>query len=443
MRTLLVINASHNPAARAPSAAGATPRKDYLELQQSLDADLIDNTSVKESSGARHVRRLLGRAPAQALLAWSRALNYDVIFVDGEAVGFLLAALLSLGPRRVRLVMIGHRLSAPKKQILYRGLALGRRIDGMIVHSSLQQRVAVHTLGLSPDRVSLVPYQTDQHFWSDAAQSADDAVHADAQADTLGVIPAAAMICSVGLEYHDYDTLIAALAYLPRDSSPAVVIAAASHWSAHGGIEETRPLPPGVRVGSFDYAELRALYARARFVVVPLEDVDNQAGITTILEAMSMGKAVIVSHARGQTDVVRDRRARSRRDQGRPTQPDWARRLVSSPDERAFVSGHTGIYVTPGDPVELAHAITFLLTHPDQAALMGRQGRALVERAMGLDHFTRRVTDIVRAAAYEERASSASEAASRWSTPASAPTPTPGRLSRFFSGFIASRQGAR
>jgi hypothetical protein len=39
--------------------------------------------------------------------------------------------------------------------------------------------------------------------------------------------------------------------------------------------------------------------ARSSVVVVPLFDVDFHAGITTILEAMAMGKAVIVTHSMG------------------------------------------------------------------------------------------------------------------------------------------------
>ena len=37
------------------------------------------------------------------------------------------------------------------------------------------------------------------------------------------------------------------------------------------------------------------MYARARLVVVPLHDVDFDAGVTTITEAMAMGKAVVAT----------------------------------------------------------------------------------------------------------------------------------------------------
>jgi len=415
MRTLLVINASPDPDLPERIARGDYPRKDYLELQQALDAAILDNSAIDRSSWARCVRRVLGRAPAQALLAWRRSHGYDAIFVDGEAAGFLLAALFLWRARRPRLVMIGHSLSAPKKQILCRALGLGRCIDSLIVHASTQQRVAVRALGLAPDQVDVIPYQTDERFWSPEAAAACADADADAAAANEATAtegtgegavnasdgvratpPITPFICSAGLESRDYDTLIAALGHLPPDCLVDVVIAAASQWSRHGGLGEKCSLPPNVIVGSFGYARLRAIYARSHFVVVPLLDVDNQAGITTIMEAMSMGKAVIVSHARGQTDVVRDRRGVSRRDQSRPTRSDWAQSLASSMDDAVGLSGHTGIYVAPGDPVELARAIAFLLTHPDEAAEMGHNGRLLIERTMGIDYFRARVAALVR-----------------------------------------------
>ena len=56
----------------------------------------------------------------------------------------------------------------------------------------------------------------------------------------------------------------------------------------------------------YEYRELRDLYAQSAFVVVPLYENDFQAGVTTMLEAMAMGKAVIATRTTGQTDVIID-----------------------------------------------------------------------------------------------------------------------------------------
>jgi glycosyltransferase involved in cell wall biosynthesis len=429
VRVLLLINATLNQETARQIAADRSPRKDYLELQRALGADVVDLGALQRHLWTRLARRLCGASLAQALLAWVRARHYDVVFADRETTGLALAALFKLGRKRPRLVMIGHLLSPPKKQLLWRALRLHATSDCVIVHSSLQQRIAERALGLRAEpacgprhlaalrarhlaaskgvtraraglrprdlargktparpsalaraRVALVPYQTDERFWAPRD------------------VPLKNQICSAGLEYRDYRTLAEAVAGLDVD----VVVAAASHWSKHesplesrGALHAPSALPPNVRVAAFDYAALRQLYAESLFVVVPLHDVENQAGITTILEAMAMGKAVVVSHTRGQTDVVRDRRRHSRHDPRRLTQPDWARSLGATEET---VQGHTGIYVQPGDPAELRRAISFLLDHPDQARLMGRSGRRLIEETMGLDHFTARLATIITGA---------------------------------------------
>jgi glycosyltransferase involved in cell wall biosynthesis len=370
VRTLLLINARLDSAIEDDIAAGEHPRTDYLELQRTLGADMIDLGALDHHPIARLVRRCAGDAVAQALLAFVRRRRYDAIFADRESAGFALAALLRCCRGRPRLSMIGHMLSSTRKRVLFRALRLHGVIDQLIVHSSVQQQVAERDLGMPPARVALVPYQTDQRFWRPLSE------------------PVRAQVCSAGLEYRDYATLIAAVEGLDVD----VVIGAGSHWSSHGDLSSYSTLPPHVRMGRFDYADLRRLYAESLFVVVPLQDVENQAGITTILEAMAMGKAVIVSHTRGQIDVVRDRRRVNRANPRRLTQPDWARSL-GAPKEVAH--GHTGIYVQPGDAAELRRAIAFLLSHPEQARVMGANGRRLVEESMGLDHFAARIGALV------------------------------------------------
>jgi glycosyltransferase involved in cell wall biosynthesis len=99
---------------------------------------------------------------------------------------------------------------------------------------------------------------------------------------------------------------------------------------------------------------------------MPLENVSFQAGVTAILEAMAMEKAVICSRTPGQTDVVKE--------------------------------GETGLYVPPGDPVALRLAIENLLDNPDRAKSMGKNGRCLVEEQMSLSLYTERLRRSIQAA---------------------------------------------
>ncbi len=62
-----------------------------------------------------------------------------------------------------------------------------------------------------------------------------------------------------------------------RDRAGGIDAVDATHVTVH------RQLP---------HSALRDLYARARVVVVPLEDVDYDAGVTVITEALAMAKPV-------------------------------------------------------------------------------------------------------------------------------------------------------
>jgi glycosyltransferase involved in cell wall biosynthesis len=114
---------------------------------------------------------------------------------------------------------------------------------------------------------------------------------------------------------------------------------------------------------------------------MPLEHVDFQAGVTALLEAMAMERAVICSRAPGQTDVV--------------------------------VEAENGTYVPLGDPAALRTAIERLLANPEQATRLGRGGRRTVEQGMSLDLYVERLSAFVREAIAEGEATPATIPAAR------------------------------
>jgi glycosyltransferase involved in cell wall biosynthesis len=241
--------------------------------------------------------------------------------------------------------MIGHLRSPRKKVLVHRILHLRRRIDRVVVYASTQRAVAVDTLGYPPEHVVLSPFMVDTAFW------ADDRVTAD-----LGSRP---MLCSVGLELRDYPTLVESV----RDLDVDVVVAASSPWSKRRSTAADVDLPPNVRVAAFTQFDLRQLYADSAFVVVPLEETDFQAGITTILEAMSMSRAVICTRTAGQIDTV--------------------------------VDGENGVYVPPGDVAALRDAIRDLAADPERARRMGEAGRAWAQREADVQVYAKRLAALV------------------------------------------------
>ncbi len=330
-------------------AAGRRPRADYLELARHFGADLIDYRQARADSGlfGRMLERIGG---PNLLLAWAcfaRRHRYQAIVTDGEQVGLPLALLFKLfSPnRRPRHLMIGHILSVPKKMIFLDRFGAQSHIDRFLVYSTWQQRFIIERWRLPERRVIFTPFMVDDQFFS--------LRHAPPRPT------ARPQICAVGLERRDYPTLLRAVDGLNAD----VVVAAASPWSKQRDSTQGQAIPANARVQKFSQYELRQLYSDSRFLVMPLEPVEFQAGVTAILEAMAMERAVICTRAPGQTDVITE--------------------------------GETGLYVPPRDPAALRAAIERLLADPEQAARMGRAGRRLVEREMNLDHYATRLTDIL------------------------------------------------
>lgn len=330
-------------------AAGRRPCADYLELARHFGADLIDYRIARETSGL--VGRLFERLGGpNLLLAWAcftRRHRYQAIVTDGEQVGLPLAALLKYFTpnRRPRHLMIVHVLSVPKKMIFLDRFAVHTHIDRFMVYSTWQQRFITQRWGLPVKRVPFTPFMVDDQFFHPR--------HAPPRPTPRP------QICAVGLERRDYPTLLRAVDGLDAD----VVVAAASPWSKQRDTTRNQPIPSNVRVQKFSQYELRQLYSDSRFLVMPLEPVEFQAGVTAILEAMAMERAVICTATPGQTDVV--------------------------------VEGETGLYVPPRDPNALRKAIEHLLAEPEKAARMGRAGRRRVEEEMNLDHYAVRLTDFL------------------------------------------------
>jgi glycosyltransferase involved in cell wall biosynthesis len=370
-RVLLTIGADAHRDAREG------PRRDYVLLADRLGATILDLTETLRSPVARVIARVFGAPAAQAWSAFGLRRRFDVIVTDGEHVGIPLALLLRLTRSRVRHVTIGHRLSTPKKRPFFTVLGAHRRIDRIALHSARQLEFASSSLLIGHEQLALVPYQVDTGFWAPRN------------------VPEERLIVSAGLEHRDYDTLFRAAEGLDA----TVVIGAASRWSRHAAANDNTP--PNVTVGTYTYAELRDLYARAAVVVVPLADVDNQAGVTTILEAMAMGKAVVVTQSLGQTDVVLDRRTNAR-----PPLRPRARGLAQMIAEEMGLSVEpNGFYVAPHDADALRRAIAYLLDHPEERRSLGASGRRLAERLFSVEQFAERMSSLVADSTDEPRRS--------------------------------------
>jgi glycosyltransferase involved in cell wall biosynthesis len=302
--------------------------------------------------------RAIGRGPTHALFALPRLARYDAVFSDSEHVGLFVGLMLRIVPKRPRHVVLAHHLSPPKKHLFVK--LAKRGIDKWILHSNAQSELLRTMLSLRPDDAVVLPYQVDTWFWKPLPSD-----------DSDGIV-------SAGLECRDYETLLAAV----EASDIPVRIGAASRWSRKKNLLEGVRANSNVTVTSFDYPALREAYASSNFVVVPLLDVDFQAGITTILEAMAMGKAVITTRTIGHCGAV--------------VGPNWNASMVEWPESFPLDEA-TGIYVPPRDVAALKAAIDFLMTRPDIAATLGANGRRDAVLSFDISRFVKNFGDVITA----------------------------------------------
>lgn len=155
-------------------------------------------------------------------------------------------------------------------------------------------------------------------------------------------------IVSVGDDAgRDFDTLLEALSDLPVDTL----------IKSRRDLQLDKDRHPRVRVISewISHVALRALYAQSRIVVVPLTETLNAGGVSTILEASAMGKALIVS----DSPVIRD----------------------------FVVPGETCLMIPPRNAPALREAITLLLGDPAHASRLGQNARRFVEARFSIPVF--------------------------------------------------------
>jgi glycosyltransferase involved in cell wall biosynthesis len=325
---------------REDIAAGREPRRDYLELADALGAELIDSGPDDAPEGLRAGLRA-------AWTAFRRRNEYDVI-VTNERSGIPLAFLLRLTRTRRGQVMVAHWLSPAKKRVPFSRLGLRDVIDRVVVYGTEQERFALERLHVPLAKVEKVMHAADADFWH-----------------PLGHPQAG--ICSAGREHRDYATLLEAV----RGLDLTVTIAAGGlPWIKHDPLSDGA-LPPNVIKRRVGYPELREVYDRSEFVVVPLRDVDFQAGSLVMYEAMAMGKAVIATRtaAHRHGDIVRD--------------------------------GETGILVPPGDVRAMRQAIVRLHEDPIEARRLWANARRVVEEGLNHEVYVREMVRICRDVAAE------------------------------------------
>lgn len=320
--------------------AGEGPRPWLLDLP--VEMTQLDQRFLTRPPRWLHaIYRRLPIWVAQALEALRVCDRYDVVYAWGaEPVALTFALLAMAARRRVPLVCQFTWITQPKKRLLIR--LVRRQISMLVLSPPSQARYAIEHMLVAPERVANIREGVDTDFW-----------RAPADADRR-------VICSAGREMRDYGTLLRALNGLDIPCRIAARLVRGKEYDpwrrALGDSAEKVELPPNVSFTSqLEPTALRDLYASSRFVVVPLFASDTDNGITVLMEAWSMGRAVICSDIEGLAEIV--------------------------------VDGHNARVVPVGDAAALRRAIVHLWEHPEEAVRLGANGHRLVAEHRRLDQF--------------------------------------------------------
>jgi glycosyltransferase involved in cell wall biosynthesis len=329
LRTLMLVSADAGLQMRSEVSAGRRPCPEFMRLEQRFGVEILDWSRVGLEGRARSVRGSITHVARSV----SMLKGYDAVFSDGEHVGIPLAlAMYASGLRKPHL-MIAHNPTGRVKRRIFRLRPVQTHIDRIVLHSESQLSSVPAALRVPQPKLRLTAYGIDTDFWRPQAVSLRP------------------LLVAPGREHRDHLTLALACQGLAQE----VFVSGASAHSPRAAVTRPQSWPANFHWGSVDYLALRRLYAEAVAVVVPLLASDSPAGITTVLEAMAVGKAVVASDTAGLHGVIED--------------------------------GVTGLLVPPGDAAALRAAILRLIGEPEERARLGANARLVAEQRYGLDMY--------------------------------------------------------
>ncbi len=261
------------------------------------------------------------------------AFRHDVV-ISAHLRNALAVGLMKwlFGATRPRLMMVEMRLDDPRHGLLWR-LKIGlqrvgySKVDVMCVSARKECERYAARLRVPIQRFRFIPWHT--NVLDPARHGAKDNV-----------------ILAAGRTGRDWRTLAEAV----RGLGAATVVVCGKEDAA------AIPFPEGVSVlADIPYERYFDLLSRARIVLVPLEPHVYSSGQVVFLEAMALGKPIIVTRVLGTEDYITD--------------------------------GVNGLLVEPGDARQLRAAIERVLTDSELEASLAQSAVESVRRLHTLDKY--------------------------------------------------------
>jgi glycosyltransferase involved in cell wall biosynthesis len=345
MRVVILLAKKRPPDLETQIANGEAPRAEYLELARRLEALILDFDSVETSRIflVRALGRFLGLKWGLALLGAIRRKEFDCIYATGEDVGIPLAMFFRALFARGKLTVVIHNAATPKRRSILRFLG-SSPFRYAIVLCEEQARVLREEVGFPASKVKVLRQWIDHRYYRPSSGGRGD------------------YALSVGQESRDYPTLQAVAKQLPTCRFRVV----ASGWSPDAGYSDARGIAEGSNISverNVSFARLRELYDNCRLAIVPLQKVQYAAGVTGIVEAMSMARGVIVSASPGIMDYT--------------------------------LEGKSGRVVSVGDADAMCAAVRGLWDDASVLTEMGTHNRSWIEREINTDVYVEEVAKLL------------------------------------------------
>ena len=277
----------------------------------------------------------------------TRKTKYDLVVAWGGQNGFPYALLRSIvGQTHPPLIILSFNLQGVLSH--FQGLArFGMRsVSRVVVFTPSEVEQYRRTLSLPPDAISYCP-----HGWFDPMRWYAPRENSNLDApDQKG-----RFIFTSGRSYRDYETLARAV------EGTEVSVKVSSRPFNLAGFR----LPNNMEsMGWLDYRVAQDYIYESSFYVVPLQAINFAGGDSSLLQAMSFGKAVVATRA--------------------------------ASTETYIEPGQTGLLVEAGDVEGMRQAILHLWRNPEEARRMGQTARRRFEENHTMDHLAQRVYSIAQ-----------------------------------------------
>ncbi len=220
-------------------------------------------------------------------------------------------------------------------------------ISRIVVFSANQVPILQDLLGVTPERLTVVPFAVDTQYYSVS------------QADGPG--GGGGLVAVGGDSRRDYATLMDAVRIA---GVPITVVCYPQNIS---GLK----LPPQVKIlSNVPHDEYRRLLLGADLVVTPTLAPAYPSGQTVVLEAMSMGRATLTTDSPAMREYVND--------------------------------GVDGVLVPPRAPAEMAQMISDLLKDDDRRQSLGAAAAKTVHAYFDLEHMWQKMAELLSIALQDQ-----------------------------------------